>query len=71
MIIQPIEADGQFWVCLSLDGDAMGRRGPFANADEAGAMAVRLVEICRAMNAEVHMQAAPQRCTRRDGEVRQ
>ena len=57
--ITPAEADGQFWVRLSLDGSEMERRGPFANADEAGAMAARLAGICRAMHAEVHMQAAP------------
>jgi hypothetical protein len=57
--IQPVEADGQFWVRLNLDGDEMERRGPFANADEAGAMAAQLAGICRAMHAEVRMQAAP------------
>jgi hypothetical protein len=57
--IQPVEADGQFWVRLDLDGSEM-RRGPFANADEAGAMAARVAGICRAMHyADVYMQTAP------------
>ena len=38
MIIQPIEADGQFWVRLNLDGHEMERRGPFANPDEGRAV---------------------------------
>jgi hypothetical protein len=32
--IQPVEADGQFWVRLNLDSHEMERRGSFANADE-------------------------------------
>jgi hypothetical protein len=55
--IQQVKLDGQHWVHISMDGE-MRRRGPFADADEAEVMAVRLAAICRALNTEVHMQAA-------------
>ena len=56
--IEPVEIGGKFWVNVVIDGDAMEPRGPYANTDEAEVMAVRLAATCRAMNAEVRMQAA-------------
>ena len=41
-VITPIEVDGQFYgLPSSLDGHETQQRGPFANADEAEAMADR------------------------------
>jgi hypothetical protein len=46
--IQPVEAEGVFWVRLSMDGGELKRHGPFS-ADEAEAMAARFAATCRAL----------------------
>jgi hypothetical protein len=54
--IKPSVHDGKHWADVVLDGEVR-RHGPFPDPDEAEVMAVRLAAMCRAMNAEVHMQA--------------
>ena len=49
IITRPIEIAGEHWVDISMDGRALKRRGPFADADAAEAMAMRLGEICRGL----------------------
>ena len=41
------------------DGHKMKRRGPFPDADTAGAMADRLAAVCRSFHWPVHTQTAP------------
>ena len=45
--ITPIEVDGQFYVGVIMDGQAMKPHGPFADANEAEAVAARFAGICR------------------------
>ena len=50
--IRPIEVDGAFWVKVIMDGRALKRRGPFADAGAAEAMVERLaarVTLCVAL----------------------
>ena len=56
--IQPVETDGQFWINLKLDGDAMQPRGPFATPDEAEAAACRIAAMCRGMHFGVNYGTA-------------
>jgi hypothetical protein len=49
--IQPVKLDGQHWVNVSIDGTAMERRGPYVDADEAEAMARRLLQFSRALTS--------------------
>ena len=48
--ITPIEVDGQFYVSVC---QAMKPHGPFADANEAEAVAARFAEICRALHQPV------------------
>ena len=52
--IQPVEADGQFYVNVSLDGHDK-QYGPYSTADEAEIMAARMGAICRGV---FHQQVA-------------
>ena len=40
--IQPIEIAGQYWVVVSIDGQALPPRGPLHDMNEAEAMAARV-----------------------------
>ena len=56
--IQPIEIAGEHWVRVIMDDHELAPRGPYPDADTAGAVAARFAAVCRAMHTEVHMQAA-------------
>jgi hypothetical protein len=62
--IQPIERDGAFWVCLTMDGQSMEPHGPWSDINEAEAVAFRLAGICRVMHADVAVAAAGLRRSR-------
>jgi hypothetical protein len=47
--IQPVEADGYFWIDITIDGRELNRRGPFATIDEVETTASRLAAICRGL----------------------
>ena len=51
--ITPTEVDGQFYVSATMDGQAMKPHGPFADANEAEAVAARFAGICRALHQPV------------------
>ena len=55
--VQPVEADGAFWVDFSMDGGT-SRYGPYSEIDEAEAMAARVVGICRVFHWSVPQAAA-------------
>ena len=48
--ITPIEVDGQFYVSVIMDGQAMKPHGPFADADEADALSAQFAGVCRVFN---------------------
>jgi hypothetical protein len=48
--ITAVEADGQFYVNVSLDGHDK-QYGPYSTADEAEIMAARMGAICRGVSA--------------------
>jgi hypothetical protein len=47
--VEPVEIGGKFWIDVTID-DKTERRGPFDNADAAGAMARRLLQIGRTLS---------------------
>jgi hypothetical protein len=55
--IKPIVHNSEHYVSVVMDGQPMERHGPFADAGEAKAMAVRFAAVCRAMHAEVTVAA--------------
>ena len=46
-----IEIDGKHWVIISRNSCEMERRGPFSDADDAEAMARRLLRFGRALTS--------------------
>lgn len=58
--IQPVEAEGAFWVDVTMDSQPMRRHGPYS-ADEAEAAATRIAAMCRAMHFGVHFAPAAAR----------
>ena len=51
--ITTVEADGQFYVNVSLDGHDK-QYGPYSTADEAEIMAARMGAICRILSRRLH-----------------
>ena len=47
--ITAIEHDGQHWVKITVNGQEVERRGPFATADEAETAAYQLAALCRTL----------------------
>jgi hypothetical protein len=54
--IRLIELDGQHWIDMIVDGCALQRRGPFANADEAEAMAIQFAGVCSVLNRPMEIR---------------
>ena len=52
--IRVTEDNGQHFVRIDVDGDALTPRGPFGSADEAEIAAVRIAGICKVFNTQVH-----------------
>lgn len=49
--IKPIERDGKFYVDVAIEGLEPKRRGPYSSAEEAAAMAERLIQFSRMLQA--------------------
>jgi hypothetical protein len=49
--IRPIELDDKHYVGVIIDGHEMNRHGPYPDADTAGAMADRLIQVSRALTS--------------------
>jgi hypothetical protein len=49
--VGPIESNGEHYVSVTMDGHEMNRHGPYPNADEAEAVANRLLRFSRALTS--------------------